>query len=89
MQNKGRKGGSINIDSCKEGCSYLINSTEFNGNSASQTGGSVYYVEERPEMNEIVFVNNSANQGKNIGSFGLKYLLNGTSLLELNEVASS
>ena len=44
---------------------------------------------QRPQMTGLTFANNTAGYGEDVASFGLKYLLNGTSLLEINDVSSS
>ena len=74
---------------CDSGCEYTINSTTFESNEAKLEGGGIYYTQQRPEMNDIDFQNNTANYGEDIGSFGLKYLLNGARELSLDNVASS
>ena len=82
-------GGSIYIGTCDNGCDYSISNSSFKRNTAVQFGGSIFYTQQRPKMSDLIFEQNSAKYGADRGSFGLKYLLNGTSDLSLSNVASS
>lgn len=44
----------------------------FEGNQAGNDGGAIYYNLQRPTMSNITYLNNVAQYGPNIGSYGVK-----------------
>ena len=70
-------------------CSMMISNSEFQSNSA-EVGGAIKYSLYRPQMNNVTFLNNSANYGPNIASYPIKVGINNItdSTITLNNVAS-
>ena len=76
ISNKARNGGGIYFDCTFDNpCNISIDNVEFINNSASESGGGVYYNLNRPTLNNLMFTNNSADYGPDIASYAVKVSL--------------
>ena len=71
-------------------CSYNIRNNEFINNFAEMKGGTMYYDMYRPELDNNIYSNNSAQYGDNIASYPIKIKLNNidSDLIKLENVVS-
>ena len=72
-------------------CSLSIDDSQFRNNAATEKGGAIYYDYARPSFGSaIIFENNSALYGKDIGSYGVKitFANDSTSQLRIDDVGS-
>ena len=52
-----------------------LNNVTFINNTSSQQGGAIYYDLYRPNMTNVIFVNNTAPYGPNIASYPVKIVI--------------
>ena len=90
-KNNGISGGAIQLQwDTSTRCVTNIQNTQFSNNSASIQGGAIYYDLYRPNMSNVIFMNNKAPSGPDISSYPVKVVLTGTnsSFINLTNVAS-
>ena len=69
-------GGGIAL-SCTSTLPWLsvLNNVAFKNNTSSKQGGAIYYDLYRPNMTNVIFINNTAPYGPNIASYPVKIVL--------------
>ena len=90
-RNTAESGGAINYQwSSFEVWSLAISKSNFDSNTATSQGGAIYYNYNRPNMQNITFINNRASYGNNIASYAVKIRFEGRPYdhVELNNVTS-
>ncbi|CAI2373860.1 unnamed protein product [Moneuplotes crassus] len=90
-QNTAHDGGAIAFTCTSTSlCSLAIPSSIFELNNATERGGSVYYDYKRPTFGQgIKYFKNSAQYGKNIASYAVKIVFEGTpsDVMKLEDLA--
>ena len=86
-RNIGLKGGAISLD-CKNECLTSIQNSTFELNEALIEGGAIWYNRDIPNFLNNSYLNNTAKYGQKVGSYPVKFLLNGSESLSLSKVSS-
>ena len=86
---KNGAGTYFNCDQTNQ-CSNKIINCIFENNKASIKGGGIYYTMNRPQLDNNIFNNNSAQYGTDIGSYPVRIVQTGTTnnIISINNVAS-
>lgn len=81
-------GGAVYIEcinsNTNQSCSNSFNTVIFNNNTAQVKGGAIFYDSFRPELDNIVYTNNTAVYGNELGSYPVKIILSGNSHNDIN-----
>lgn len=70
--NEGINGGSIELHSCNA----TIKDSSFKNCNSLESGGAIFYQDNRPFLQNITFSNNSSPYGPDIGSSPVSYRIN-------------
>ena len=65
-----------------------IQNSNYTLNEAKHDGGAIYYDRDTPTLDSNTYGDNKAAYGANVGSYPVKFLLDGENKLELKNLAS-
>ena len=83
-------GGIVLSWKLKLPCLSVLNNVTFKNNISSRQGGAIYYDLYRPNMTNVIFINNTAPYGPNIASYPVKIVLANSNATDIvfNDVIS-